>query len=187
METNSKTIYYNVVRREDCTLQVTDWARPYELFCVLAGAARYKVSTVDANTEIQKIAEPRGFPEDMNSFYQNYFDENQEKPDFTFCHSWLMVQEIIDFDWDNQFIVQTATYKLENSSERDNIWVFKNTPKEQILEVKDVKDESPEIIKTTITWKETYREFVGRTEWFMKDLLKLGSPDKVRIIFWFNC
>lgn len=41
--------------------------------------------------------------------------------------------------------------------------------------------------ETTITWKETYREFVGGTEWFMEDLLKLGSPDKVRIIFWFDC
>ncbi|MEM9275429.1 MAG: hypothetical protein AAGA80_21045 [Cyanobacteria bacterium P01_F01_bin.143] len=38
--------------------------------------------------------------------------------------------------------------------------------------------------RTEVSWVESYREFVGCVDWFIEELLKLGKPEEVRIIFW---
>jgi hypothetical protein len=38
--------------------------------------------------------------------------------------------------------------------------------------------------RTEVSWVESYREFVGCVDWFIGELLKLGNPNEVRIIFW---
>lgn len=161
-------------------IEPISWGRPYELFTVLAGAATYKVRTV--HMEIQTIVEPRGFPRDMNPFYREAFDE--EELDLTFCHSWLLVQEIIDFDWDNQFVIHEHYVEPENAHlfHKNNNFPYDNFPKDAMLAYIQQKDKQLSLVR----WKESYREFVGCSEWLIEELLKLGDPQKVRVIFWFE-
>lgn len=162
-------------------IEPISWGRPYELFTVLAGAATYKVRTV--HTKIHTIAEPRGFPENMNTFYQKAFDD--EKLDCcNFCHSWLLVQEIIDFDWDNQFIIHEAYVERENTHlfNKGNNFPHDTFPENGILAYKQQKDRELSLV----CWRESYREFVEYSEWLIEELIKLGDPQKVRVIFWFD-
>lgn len=39
---------------------------------------------------------------------------------------------------------------------------------------------------TEVSWVESYREFIGCGDWFIGELLKLGDPKEVRIIFWLH-
>ena len=162
-------------------IEPISWGRPYELFTVLAGAATYKVHTV--HRKIKTIAEPRGFPEDMNLFYQQAF-KGEELDCCNFCHSWLLVQEIIDFDWDNQFVIHEAYVELENTHlfHEDKNFPYNSFPKNgrfAYIQQKDIK-------LSLVRWKESYREFVGCYEWLIEELLKLGDPKKMRVIFWFD-
>jgi hypothetical protein len=40
--------------------------------------------------------------------------------------------------------------------------------------------------RTEVSWVQSYREFVGYGDWFIGELLKLGDPKAVRIIFWLD-
>lgn len=124
----------------------------------------------------------RGFPKDMDSFYQEAF--NEEELEFTFCHSWLLVQEIIDFDPENQFVIHEAYVEPENTHlfYKDKNFPFDTFPKNGRLAYIQQKDRKLSLVR----WRESYRELVGCSEWLIEELLQLGDPKKVRVIFWFD-
>ena len=142
---------------------------------------------------IEVISEPRGFPDDMNPIYKEYFGYNEHpESNYSIIHNalfhskqqyltWFLVQEVIDYDWDRKFPPWTAYVKNQYSCLFDSLAPFPESfPNDEFLYLFDGEG------RTEVSWVESYREFVGSIDWFLEELLKLGEPEKVRIIFWLN-
>ncbi|MGB3204057.1 MAG: hypothetical protein WBB28_03585 [Crinalium sp.] len=120
----------------------------------------------------------------MNPFYENYF-----KPEAfevgNFGHSWLMAQEIIDYDWQGQFVTQKAYVKNQYASLFRKGEPFPvNFPRESLYFIIPNYQQEPDT--TEVCWVTSYREYVGCSESLIEQLLNLGSPDQVRVVFWFD-
>jgi hypothetical protein len=85
---------------------------PYELYAALVGYEHRTTYPIWHTEQIVPLSEPRGFPEDMNATYKNYFDGPRWKNYLT----WFLVQEVIDYDWDREFSPFTSYVKGEYES-----------------------------------------------------------------------
>jgi hypothetical protein len=152
---------------------------PYELYAALVGYHRRDLYHLGHTEEIIPLSKPRGFPKDMNAVYKEYFENNWST--LNRYLTWFMVQEVIDYDWDRKFppcigYVRSQYAHLfsgsasfpANLSDDEPVYL---TKKEETVEV---------------SWVESYRDFVGCVDWFIEELLKLGNPKEVRIIFWLD-
>ena len=164
-------------------VESTEIGRPYKLFAALAGVCQDNLRRT-MYAVVEPISEPRGFPEDMNDFYKKYFSENQCGLDFG--HSWLLLQEIIDYDWENQYVTQWAYVKHQYAHLfQDSASFPAEFPAgEKLYFVLPNWKQEPET--TEVSWVTSYKEYVGCSEQFIKELLELGSPNEIRIIFWFD-
>lgn len=88
------------------------------------------------------ISSPRGIPIDTSPDLREIVLEDKE--DF-YDHSWLLLEEIIQFNWDQSYFC------------------------DQFMEYRNIKNTCSEFINVTIP-----------------KLLKLGSAEDVRMIFWFG-
>lgn len=149
----------------------------YELYAALVGYYHRSLSYGYWYTEkIVPLSTPRGFPEDMNTIYKEDFGNNQIGRSH---QTWFMVQEVINYDWNRKFplckgyINSQYAYLFSNSAPFP-----KNLPDDEPV-YKTERDNT-----TEVSWVESYRDYVGCGDWFIEELLKLGDPEKVRIIFW---
>jgi len=107
------------------------------------------------------IAEPRGIPDDTTSEVREDYEgwgSDAHTPSF------LTAKELLDFDYDKPLWNRRISKQLS-----DNVWTGVGLAEEG---------------EGTI---ESYREFLG--EFFfvhLEDLTKLGDPEDVRIVFWFD-
>jgi len=150
---------------------------PYELYAALVGFEHRTTYHFGHTEPIVPISEPRGFPEDMNSVYEEYFREHcvQSSRYLT----WFMVQEVIDYDWDKKFPPCTGYAKREYAHLFDSSTSFPdNFPHNESVYMCHKEG------TTEISWIESYRDFVGCSDWFIGELIKLGDPENIRIIFW---
>lgn len=164
-------------------VEVTEIGRPYKLFAALAGVCQDDLRrTMDA--VIKPISEPRGFPEDMNGLYKKHFIEFAIG--CCFGHSWLLVQEIIDYDWDSQYVKQRAYVKNQYAHlfQSDSAFPIEFPKEETLYFVLPNWKQEPGT--TEVSWLTSYREYVGCSEEFVEALIELGSPNEVRIVFWFE-
>jgi hypothetical protein len=164
-------------------------SRPYQLFAALAGVCqdhlRHTLYAV-----VEPIAEPRGLPDDMNDLYKQYFSGTTDFVIYPsgnrFGHTWLMLQEIIDYDWDGQFVTQWAYVKNEfaNLFQRESPFPEAFPNGEEIYFVLPNRLQEPGT--TEVSWMTSYRDYVGCSEAFIEELLKFGFPNEIRVIFWFD-
>lgn len=129
-----------------------EW-RDYGVFAVLAGVRNY--------SGVPTIQQPRGLPEGLSTFVAK---QAEEEGDDGHTHSWYLLKELLDFDWDAEVEDRRTTKEI-----RPGLFDGGCTtaPGEGV--------------------KMTYRAFMGQP--FFKDLDKLktfGKPDEVRIVFWFD-
>ena len=164
--------------------------RDYELYSILVGVTggldwktRYAV--------VNPIAYPRGMPEDLNDFYKESLAEDFDPEYGSFVHSWLVVQEIIDYDWDNQFVSYRAYVNSKYASlfKDDEDFPYNKFPSEEKLDFTfdyclEEYESQPEI--QLVSWRTSYRDYVESSEVFIDKLLKLGDPELVRIVFWLD-
>lgn len=150
--------------------------RPDRLYVMLSGIYHHAVLGV-----ARPISELRGLPNDMNAVYKEYFDQHGTG----FGCSWLMVGEIINYKWDSEFVMYRACVDKKYAP-----LFHERSP------FPDAFPKGASIYYTQqpgtdwVSWKSSCREFVNLDhetclEDFIEELLKLGEPDKVRIIFWF--
>ena len=170
-------------KRKVVPVEVTEIGRPYKLFAALAGICQDNLR-LTMYAVIEPISEPRGFPENMSDFYKKHFAESAIG--CCFEHSWLLVQEIIDYDWDGQYVKQWAYVKNQYARlfHGDSAFPIDFPQGESLYFVlPNWKQESG---TTEVSWVTSYREYVGCSEEFIKALLQLGNPNEVRIVFWFE-
>lgn len=164
-------------------IECTEIGRPYELFAALAGVCQNNLR-LTMYAVVEPIAEPRGLPKDMNDFYKKHLLENE--CGYCFGHSWLMLQEIIDYDWDGQFVTQWAYVKSQYAHlfQEGGLFPEEFPDGQSLYFVLPNWRQEPDT--TEVSWITSYREYVGCSEEFIEELLELGSPNEIRVIFWFD-
>jgi hypothetical protein len=151
---------------------------PYELYAALVGYHRRRLYHIWHTEEIAPLSKPRGFPKDMNAIYKEYFDDNWYIERYL---TWFMVQEVIDYDWDRKFPLCMGYVKSQYAHLFCNSASFpEDFPDDERVYTTKIEG------TTEISWVESYRNFVGCVDWFIEELLKLGNPEEVRIIFWLD-
>ncbi len=75
-------------------------SRNYLLFSILAGVR-------DNGKGIVKVSEPRGLPIDVSEEIRLLSDEEGLNAHH---HSWLLVSEVLDYDWDQEYIENDKVY-----------------------------------------------------------------------------
>jgi hypothetical protein len=182
----------------DCML---DLCTAYELYAALVGYERWSTYPIWHTETIVPLSEPRGFPHDMNPIYRECFGYTEYVENNTYeirignytyemspmsyakriYLTWFLVQEVIDYDWDRKFPTFTGYVKSQYASLFSVLGFFpEDFPDEEKIYMHKGED------RTEISWVQSYREFVGYGDWFIGELLKLGDPNKVRIIFWLD-
>jgi hypothetical protein len=165
----------------------------YQLYAVLVGYYRWSMYPLWCTELIVPLSEPRGFPDDMNPIYKECFGYN-EYPESNKCSisnslyytqqnylTWFLVQEVIDYDWDKKFPPYTGYVETKYASLFEGSASFpENFPDEGGFYLFNGEG------RTEVSWVESYREFVGCADWFIGELLKLGNPKEVRIVFWLD-
>jgi hypothetical protein len=162
---------------------------PYEFYTALFGYERWSTYPLYHTEPIVPIAEPRGFPHDMNPIYQEYFkyaeyctnDEYRDSYRKYHYLTWFLVQEVIDYDWNRKFAPFTSYVKSQYAS----LFSASNPFPEDFPEGEKIYNHREEGM-VEVSWVESYHDFVGCKDWFIEELLKLGDPKEVRIIFWLD-
>lgn len=160
--------------------EALDLGRPYGLFSVLSGRS---IGLRSTNVQIPAISEPRGFPEDMNRIYRKYFARVYDMDDGDYGASWLMLEELIDFDWDQKVdrfaYVEKKYAKLFHKNEPFPAYF----PKEQKL-YHGIFHSPPETTEK-VHWCVSVAEYVGCHQGLIQALERLGPKERVRMIYWF--
>ena len=168
--------------------------RNYNVFAILANVRNGRgFAGVDTGDGFVPIAEPRGIPEDASDYYKHQVEAYGENGH---SHSYLTLQELLDYDWHGQSTVHRGWVNLENYR------IYKETgkPKEWFGEVrgglvKHVANEDMELpgvdeyTYTQVEWRETYAEsakdFLEALE-KLKEISKRKDVLDVRIVFFFD-
>jgi hypothetical protein len=179
--------------------------RNYDLFAILADVRNGRgFAGCKTGDGFVPIDDPRGVPEDASRAYlrqvENYGIDGHS-------HSWFTVQELLDYDWDQETklsgVVGPKGFVAWKENGQPESWcggvsgpnvkhVSSSEMESLIAEGKaqvDIKDPREFTAKyyTRVEWGIKYRDSVG---YFLKTtvpaLQKLGDPNKVRIVFFFD-
>lgn len=167
-----------------------DWEfdRSYTCFSVLAD--------VRNNYDMKPIAEPRGIPEDASDTVKEayaHWDSDAHSA------SWLALPELISCDW-SQSVTKNGWVDLEQfktflATGQPTSWCggvgggnVRHVSNEDMRRLSR-EGQSPDDLAsyyTEISWGDNYRDSCGVLLEFVEKLKKLGDPEHVRIVFWFD-
>ncbi len=165
--------------------------RPYDVYPFF-GVIRYGKSNGRPWEEfIKPITQKKGLPIDLSVIFKEilasdcfYFQLGSN-----FGHSWLTLQEILDYDLNNQF-VELSTYVRDN-----HVYLFESkkphprkffTNGQYCFPCPDTKTIKEKNLKK-VFWSESYQRYSeGFFDNLIKALSQFGSPENVRIIYWFD-
>lgn len=140
----------------------------YEFFAILAGVRNY--------FDIQPIVLPRGLPLDVS----NFVEEEEDSFDYAHSHSHLTLRELKDFNWkEHSFTIRAVVSNNQavNFRERGVIPTCYSRGVQYTLVPVGFE---------YLEWRMTYEE---KASYFIQNILpkleQFGSPDDVRIVFWF--
>lgn len=172
--------------------------RNYNLFAVLANVRNGRgFAGVPTGVGFKPICGPRGLPDNVS---QDIAQESDSWGVDGHSHSWLKLDELLDYDWNGQSTQQFGVVSIDEYRQykengkpfswSDDVWGSKikkisNLEMDKFLENGFPNDDLH--YYTHIIWEESYRDAVGKY-WFnvMEYLKTLGEPDEVRLVFWFD-
>lgn len=173
--------------------------RNYDLFAILANVRNGRgFAGISTGTGFKPISMPRGLPGDVT------FDVKKESDNWGadgHSHSYVTLRELLEYDWEGQVtthfgVVDEEEYQAFKSKGEPLLWagdisgrsIIKISNAEMdLLLTGDLERKEGIRYYTTIKWDETYLDSVGK-HWFitLDELKKLGSPEDVRLVFWFD-
>lgn len=187
-----------------CNPKLTDHPyerRNYDLFAMLANVRNGRgTAGCDTGDGFIPIAPVKGLPIDVS---QEVLKESDDIGYDGHSHSWLTLEELLGYDWmrttKHRGFVDSKEYAIFKKEGKPRWWcgdvgggrvfIVGNETMDGILLV---RLSFPEILKemslyTKVEWSETYKESAGDfiTE-TIPALQKLGEPEDVRIVFWFD-
>jgi hypothetical protein len=152
--------------------------RNYALFAILANVA----NPMRALTPFDYICEPRGVPRDMSEHLLDWYTVWKGK---VFSESWLLLNELLAFDWHGKQIVRRgkvdpAVAHLFPPGRRG--FPLAEWPKSLPITMAN-QGRGDEV-----NWIENYAEAVGPEFMIesMNQLNQYGQPQDVRVVFWFD-
>jgi len=169
--------------------------RNYQLFSILADVRNgIGFGGCDTGDRLNPISDPKGLPEDVSKEVAEKSDSWGEDGH---SHSFFMLKELLDYDWDQEsklrgFVSfdQYRYYKKHGKPisycgniSGNNVKIITNEQMEEAVQNGVSRDD----LYTKVEWGETYKECVGYFySHTIPALKKLGGPDEVRIVFWFD-
>ncbi len=179
----------------------------YDLFALLAGVRNFY--------DIKPIAEPRGLPEDVSAtvsgeYWQVVPDtslgaamagvDRYDKYANGYSSSWYTLQELLSFDWEgttftNGAMVGSATYetwkktgKVDTSRGKCRGPSFPNSlTHEEMDEYLEGRCFAGRALTTYVECKTSVAtECEPFLKYHLPALEKVGPPDQVRVVFWFD-
>jgi|GEM_PF-2377389 len=142
-----------------------------------------------SNGAFSYIAEPRGFPRDASPELQSYHDWWDDKD--VLAPSWLLLSELMAFDWQKQTGVRTGMvvpeaahlFKRDLNGRLRNSFPIREWPEGGTPSYSGYKRGGVQVY-----WTETHASAVGEFHLHLIDKLRsYGEPDNVRIVFWYSC
>jgi hypothetical protein len=186
--------------------------RNYGLFGILADVRNGRgFAGCDLGDKKNIIAEPKGIPEDASvKVKAGAFDYGEDGH----SHSWFTLKELQDFDWKQTALLRgivdpegyieftkkgkpqsycgdVSGHKVQKiTNEEMDDYLKSDTYKlhKKLQKSNNHKELNwQQSFYTKVGWEESYKESVG-THWFevLKNLKKLGKPEDVRIVFFFD-
>lgn len=169
--------------------------RNYELFAILAD--------VRNRMNIIPICQRRGMPYDAS---KEVISENEHWRGDAHSHSWLTLKELMEYDWTQvaamHGVVDGLEFKRWNKYGRKEGRApksycqgayganIKNISEERMVELTEDKNTNEDYLRACycyIEWKEPYYRlcsmFLGES---IPRMWRLGTPENVRIVFWFD-
>ena len=174
--------------------------RNYDLFAILANVRNgFGFAGCDTGNEFIPIDTPRGLPDSVSPEVKK---ESDEWGGDGHSHSWFTLKELHEYPWKSR----TNTHRGWVSPEQFEIWRLKGKPESwsggvgghlvehitwQEMDRKCKKGffkrKSKLSYYCSVEWEESYyescKDFVDVT---IPALQKLGKPEDVRIVFWFD-
>lgn len=171
--------------------------RNYDLFSILADVRNgYGCAGVDTGNGYIPIADPKGIPTDAapetKEFLNSYEGDGHS-------HSYFTLAELLAYDWDQttkkRGVIAYSTYlTLKDTGESPQMWSggiagpnIVTYPMNEIPEDVESRIAGGEEVYIRYEWATSYRD---QCRYFMENtipaLLKLGEPDNVRILFFFD-
>jgi hypothetical protein len=171
--------------------------RCYNLFGILANVRNgYGFAGCDMGIGFWPLSAPRGVPADATP---GYLAQVKEWGADGHSHSHATLAELLAYDWDQSTIlrgyVQHAEFSEWEAKGSPSSWcgdvsgnrVVKVSNEEMSLLIVAGDQEALASAYTQIEWRRSYREAVG-SNWFksLEALGRLGKPDDVRMVFFFD-
>ena len=166
--------------------------RNYTLFGFLADVRNgYGFAGIDTGDAIKPISEPRGVPKDASGVFKAWSE--YWSPD-AHSHSWFTLKELLDADWNQEItkrgVVTEQEYKIFKKNGKPQEWSVAAMGRNIITisesHYKDLIREEGVEYRIQIEWKEKLSEYCKDFIKSIKQLEKLGSPEEVRIVFFFD-
>jgi len=156
--------------------------RAYEVYAMLAGVRNGEgVDGPGTGAYYSPISLPKGLPADASIYIAKQYKKQNTDPYSAHDCSWLLLKEILEYDWDRQERISAYV-----SKEHAKAFYETGTIPGSI----DRKNKSNRILKLgyeKIEWGSNYAEIVGNFySRIMPRLGEYGEPDEVRIVFWFS-
>lgn len=173
--------------------------RNYDLFAMLAdvrnGSGFAGCPTGDG---FNIISDPKGLPKDVSAGVKKHAKAWGEDGH---SHSWHTLKDLLEWNWDqvtvHQGFVTLEEYKTFKEEGFPHAWcggvgggntkVISNAEMDALLDGTKKADKGSSYY-TSIRWEESYRGAAG--DWWFKETLpalkRLGKPEDVRIVFWFD-
>lgn len=157
-----------------------DLGRNYMLFGVLAGVRE----------DYEPIKPVRGWPDDVSEETKEFGDDADGH-----TYHWYTLRELLEYDWDAPITmegwVSADEYQEFKSMGGPRSWCrgvggggvehVSNAEMEAAIESGDTKG-----LFTQIMWSKPIRQMCPQVQPFLAALQKLGSPDDVRFLFFFD-
>lgn len=177
--------------------------RNYDLFAILANVRNGRgFMGIKTGEGFNPISLPKGLPVDVSA---EVAKSSEQWNGDGHSHSWFTVAELLAYDWTQITINQgwingpQYAYWRWNKAEppESSCGLVRGTNVKQVSEedmdklVKDCQNDDYSSLVSTyclITWQTTYAAAAGCYFWTttMPKLFRLGNPENVRIVFWFD-
>jgi hypothetical protein len=169
--------------------------RNYDLFAILANVRNGEgFAGCDTGDGFVPISKPRDLPENVS---RDILDISSEWGCDGHSHSYLTLKELIDFDWSQKTKkrgwVDSQGFREWREKGKPSTWsggVSGGRVQHITLAdmfIKTTLGESAEHCYCQVGWEVVYKDavdtFLSKT---IPTLKKLGDPDNVRIVFWFD-
>lgn len=169
--------------------------RNYDMFAILANVRNgHGFAGVKTGESFNPICEPKGVPEDASP---EYLAEVEQWDADGHSHSWFTVQELLDYDWNQEtqkqgwcsaseylvFKEKGAPTSYSGGVMGGQIKHVSNEEMDRLIE----SGQSTVNHYTLVKWKIKYKDHCQQLlEEVLPKLRELGPPEDVRLVFFFD-